>query len=548
MKPTRRFLRNRPWDPRWIGLLLLMLVGMGGLAAGTAAAQVDARAEIRGRLERLETAGRLSLGGERVGKTAALLEAYRARDWAPIWSELAAGELRHAVADASNDGLDPADYHLGAIDRLGHETGSRQAAADLDILRSDAFLRLAHDLGQGKVDPETGKIAQAIGGTIGGVPAGDVLGGIAAGGGVAATIARLRPSHFVYTGLRAALAEHRRILAAGGWREIPSGPPLELGDVDERIPGLRERLVLSGDLPPAFGTSGNAFDLPLHRAVRSFQRRNGLNEDGVVGPATREAMNVPVSTRIDQVRLNLERARWYARDLPPTFLTVNAAGARVYLVHGDQIAWDGRAIVGQTTTRTPIFRDQLEYIELNPTWTVPPGIVGEVLQAIRRDAGYLERMDFQILDAAGRPIRISRAELLSYSSRNFPYTFRQRPGPLNPLGRLKFVFPNALNVYLHDTPARELFDYEVRAFSHGCIRVQDPVGLAEMVLADPAWSRAAIESAIETGETRRVTLARPLPVLILYWTASADPDGRVYFYPDLYGRDADLLRALDRPR
>ncbi|MHB1168278.1 MAG: L,D-transpeptidase family protein, partial [Longimicrobiales bacterium] len=293
-------------------------------------------------------------------------------------------------------------------------------------------------------------------------------------------------------------------------------------------------------------SSGDRFDAALEAAVRSFQHRHGLNEDGIVGPATVAELNVPVERRIEQVRANLERARWITHDLPDTFLAVNIAGAKAYLVRGGAVVFESRAVVGAVNTATPVFRASLQYLDLNPTWTVPPGIVGEVLAAVRRDPRYLKRNDFVVLDRNGRSVDALRVDFAGYTARTFPYVFRQKPGPANPLGRIKFMFPNRYNVYLHDTPARELFGREQRTFSHGCIRVEDPLRLAELVLDDVAWSRAAIEAAMADGRTRTIRLEKALPVLLLYWTASTDLHGELHYYRDVYERDAPLLRELNR--
>ncbi|HWV57996.1 MAG TPA: L,D-transpeptidase family protein, partial [Longimicrobiales bacterium] len=335
--------------------------------------------------------------------------------------------------------------------------------------------------------------------------------------------------------------------AVGGWPVVPAGPTLRLGDEDERVPVLRERLVMGGDLDPEDVVTGNRFDEALDAAVRRFQHRHALNEDGAVGRATLAELNVPVEARIDQVRINLERARWFTHDLPQSFVAANIAGAKVYMVRDGDVIFETRAVVGTTYRSTPIFTDQMRYLELNPTWTVPPGIVGDILNNIRRDPNYLRTMNMRVLDRSGRPVDPATIDFSQYTARTFPYVFRQEPGPLNALGRIKFMFPNQYNVYLHDTPSRELFAREDRNFSSGCIRVEDPIRLAELILDEPVrWSREAIEAAIATGQTRTIPLATPFPVLILYWTASADLHGEVHYYRDAYQRDASLLAALNR--
>jgi murein L,D-transpeptidase YcbB/YkuD len=247
--------------------------------------------------------------------------------------------------------------------------------------------------------------------------------------------------------------------------------------------------------------------------------------------------------------VNLERARWVIPDLPQTFVVVNIAGAKVYLVRDRAVAFETRAVVGASYTRTPVFRATMHHLELNPTWTVPPSIVRELLEEARGDLAYFTRRGFRFLDRGGSEADLASIDLASTSASSFPWTLRQDPGPLNPLGRIKFVFPNAYNVYLHDTPRRDLFGREERLFSHGCIRVENPLELAALILNDPERSsRAALEARLETErETVKIPLARPLPVLVLYWTASADAVGKLHFYPDVYRRDGELLAALAAP-
>ncbi len=289
-------------------------------------------------------------------------------------------------------------------------------------------------------------------------------------------------------------------------------------------------------------------DSAFIEGVRQFQRRHALNDDGIVGPATLAELNVTPERRIEQLRINLERARWYTPDLPGTFVAVNIAGAMAYMFRDSAEVWRSRAIVGRETTSTPVFRGMMTHMDLNPTWTVPPGIVGEVLASIRNDPGYMDRTGMRVINSAGRAMSITRSEILGYTATSFPYYFRQDAGPNNPLGLIKFLFPNRYNVYLHDTPARSLFDEEERLFSHGCVRLEDPFGLAEAILNDPdRWSREDVIAAIAADPaTRTIRLETPLTVLVLYWTAATEEDGELHFHRDVYGRDASVLRGLER--
>jgi murein L,D-transpeptidase YcbB/YkuD len=526
-------------------LPLAALTGLLLAAAPCQGQDVVAR-EIRARVERLEASGILEIGADLITASSPLRAAYEGNGFAPLWSDVALrGELARLVGDLEADGLDPRDYHPAGVTAPSAESASPGRAAELDLLRTDALLRVVRDLAVGHTRPELASIAAGLRAT---EPAleGATLRAMIAPGKLSAGIATYRPSHFVYRGLMDGLARLRHIAAEGGWESVADGPPMMRDSADARVPALRRRLLREDYVVGQSGT-GSTFDAGLDQAVRYFQHRHGLNEDGIVGTSTLAALNVPVEERIEQLRVNLERSRWISHALPAEFLAVNTAGAKVYLVRGDSIAFEARSIVGKDYTRTPMFAAELRTIELNPTWTVPPGIVQEILDAIRRDSRYLYDARIRVLDRGGREMDRSRIDFSRYSARSFPYVFEGEPGQTNPLGRIKFLFPNEYSVYLHDTPSRELFARETRTFSHGCIRVADPLRLAELLLEAPdRWSREQLEAAVAQGGTRRVRVPHPMPVLVFYWTASADPDGVVHFYDDPYERDAELRRELDR--
>lgn len=504
---------------------------------------------VKRRVERLRANGVLRVGDEVIPLLPLTLAAYEERGFLPLWTNpQATRSLLVAMADVWEDGLDPRDYHFSAlIDAPTRGLGTTRAA-ELDLLRTDAFVRMGLHLRFGTTDPRGSASETSAPWRFGGPDAVAELAAVVAAGRVREALADLRPQHRAYRGLREALGDLRRIRAAGGWGTIPPGPTLERGTIDERTPLLRRRLALTGEGDAHVDGHGPDLrvDSALEAAIRSFQHRHGLNEDGRVGPTTLAAMNVPVEHRIAQVRVNLERIRWITRELPDTFVAVNVAGAKVHFLRDGQVELETRAVVGSPTNETPSFTAPMLWVDLNPTWTVPPGIVGEVLKQVVDDPRYLEKQGMEVLDGAGRAVAPSEIDFPRYSAADFPYVFRQDPGPLNPLGRIKLMFPNEYSIYLHDTPARGHFAQQERLFSHGCIRVDDPLGLAELVLGDsPVWSRKTLGAAIATGETRTIRLRHPVPVLVLYWTASVDAEGALHFYPDVYGRDDAILARLD---
>lgn len=530
--------------------LLPLAAALGALLVGVPiVAQDDVSSvvgEIKWRVERLRTVGSFRIGDAVVPSRESTLEAYELRGFLPLWTEPgAADDLIEAIASAQEDGLEPEHYNLSAL-WASRSAWSAAGLAQRDLLATDAFVRLSHDLRFGKVEAQGPASGPEAPWAFAGPDGVTRLEEVARTGRAREALAELRPRHFVYRGLTAALADLRRIESAGGWAPVPAGPVLARDSVGVRVLLLKQRLRIAGDLRDESAPSSPRFDAELEEAVRSFQHRHGLNEDGVVGNGTLAALNVLVERRIEQVRVSLERARWVAHEVPDTFVAVNVAGARVYLLHGDSVAFESRAIVGTSFAQTPSFTAPMLYIDLNPTWTVPPGIVGEVLAEVRRDPAYLTRQGMRVLDAAGREVDPRALDFSRYTAGSFPYVFRQDPGPANALGRIKLMLPNEHSVYLHDTPTRGLFAEEERLFSHGCVRVEDPVGLAEVVLGDPVrWSRASLEAAIDSGGTRTIRLPRPVPVYVLYWTAAVDLDGKIHFHRDVYGRDAAVLTALD---
>jgi len=283
-------------------------------------------------------------------------------------------------------------------------------------------------------------------------------------------------------------------------------------------------------------------------AVKRFQKRNGMVADGVPGPATFRAMNLPVERRIEQIRINMERCRWFMNDLEPTYIMVNIAEFSLRYVEHGRNRWGTRVIVGQPYRETPVFKADMQYIVFNPRWVVPPTILSkDVLPAIRKNSAYLSRKKLNILDRNGAVVSPASVNWSQYTGANFPYRLQQTAGDHGALGRIKFMLPNRHTVYLHDTPTKDLFEKSSRTFSSGCIRVENPQELARLVLQDSLkWSRERIQAAINSGKTATVYLPKRIPVFILYLTAFAEGD-EIVFLDDVYNRDSAVLKALDKP-
>ena len=356
----------------------------------------------------------------------------------------------------------------------------------------------------------------------------------------------MRPDYGSYGALLSALASYRGLDQRGGWRPIAAGPTLRKGDVGDRVAEVRRRLAAENFLASAAGA--DTFDVTIAGAIAEFQRRHGLAIDSAVGPATRTALNIPASRRVTEIEANLERLRWLPPDPGQRFIVVNVPAFMLSAFEGRERTITMRVVVGSelTNRRTPIFADTMEYVEFGPYWNVPRSIaVNEILPQARRDRGYLARNNYEILRGWGDnapavdPRTLSDAELSSTR-----YRVRQKPGPNNALGRVKFMFPNDYAVYLHDTPARARFEDTDRAASHGCVRVADPQALAEYVLHDRAdWPPARIAATLNAGRRMRVELKHGPPVYLVYLTAFGR-DGQVLFRDDIYDRDEQLVKAL----
>lgn len=314
---------------------------------------------------------------------------------------------------------------------------------------------------------------------------------------------------------------------------------------DKRIPLLGKRLSITGDLEGTV-TDSNYFDEDLKAAVIRFQHKHRLEADGVVGKKTYAAINIPLKKKIDQIRVNLERARWVLHKFHSDFIEVDIAGFRVYSFKDATANWSSKVQVGKPFRKTPVFKSKIKYIVFNPTWTVPPTILKrDILPKIKKNPGYLSKMKISVIDRKGRTVDPYSVNWSKYSS-NIPYTLRQEPGPHNALGRIKFIFPNKYFIYLHDTPSRSLFGRKDRAFSSGCIRVDKDLELAEILLEDPdKWNQESIQKVLDTNKTRSVNLPKPRSVMLLYRTIRFDDKDNIIFIGDVYDRDRAVLEGLN---
>ncbi len=500
----------------------------------------------------LEVEQRLAGGQPVAGQTlyaANLMQRmYQGDGQQPLWSDAAIAELLTAIDGLAADGLTPADYRfpqLAPLLQARAEGGLSPAqAAELDLLLTEAFARAVYNLYFGKVDAErldpNINFARSLEDDD---PAPELRQAIERGE-IAASFDQARPSNVRHQWLKEALARYRQYQAQGAWAPVPEGKTLKPGERDPRVAALRARLAVTGELAAAEAADPELFDADLQTAVKAFQRRHGLEADAAVGPATLAALNVPVERRIEQIRVNLERQRWIMHEAYDEFLIVDIVGFQVYWVKDNEVIWQEQVQVGKEFTQTPVFKDKIRYLDFNPTWTIPPGILRRsILPQLKKNPDYLNKKGYHLLTLEGE--RVDPKSVDWNAVKGFPYMVRQPPGPDNALGQVKFMFPNPHYVFLHDTNHRELFDRTGRDFSSGCVRVRNPFDLAERLLAgQDGWDRARIDQVVASGQTTRVNLERPLRILIAYGTVTATVD-QVYFKPDVYERDAQVLAALD---
>jgi len=548
------------------GILLVLLPSAFWCDSGSSHSGYGPAQEVQSILEERVGAGaaggRIFCRRDRICGSDVLPLFYRGRTLSPAWIrddlDLSdAASLLRALRGVEDDGLNPENYHLSSLEALisevtrhkvkGGPAVSAESLADLEMLLTDAFLLCGSHLVHGQVNPESVQSEWFIKGRYEDLAA--VLEKGLKAKDVGAALDSLRSTHSVYRDLRVALKQIRAEVYTGARPDFHPGPKLKAGDKGPGIKALREWLRASGDLAKSEDTGSDLFDPAFEAALEEFQSRHGLEPDGVVGTETAAALAVTPEYRMRQVQANLERWRWVTSDLGERYILVNIADFSVHVIEGEDEIMSMPAVVGRPYRRTPDFSARMTHLEVNPFWNVPPRLAREdILPKIQEDPGYLAAQDIRVFRdwGPGAPeIDPTSIDWSALDPGSLGYKFQQRPGPMNALGQIKFVFPNKFDVYLHDTPAKSLFKKPVRDFSSGCIRVEKPLDLADYLLSgDPEWDRPKLEEALQSGGTRTIFLKRPINVHVLYWTAWMDGAGRLHFRKDIYGRDAALYAAL----
>jgi murein L,D-transpeptidase YcbB/YkuD len=494
--------------------------------------------------------------GDTLVLSPAVVAFYQARQYRQAWTDydeiLDRGWLLlEAMEGATADGLEPNLYRHDTAARLINQVEEDSIAerrepaqmAMVDMVLSEVFGRYAQHLTGGIMSPQVSGLEWRI--PKDSVPVQPLLERLAADADAALLVDSLRPDAPEYRLLMEQLERYGQIAASGGWPAVSEDFSAEAGGRAPEVALLRQRFGAEADaeearLAAAGADDPEAFDDALKEALQHFQMRHSIEPDGVVGPATLEQLNTSADERVQQIKLNLEQWRWLPGHLGERYILVNVAGFEMELVEHDSVLLAMNVVVGQEGWETAIFTDTLESIVFNPYWNVPPGIEREeILPAVRRDPGYLARENLEVVrgEAVVSPSEVDWSAVGPGS----PYRFRQRPGPQNALGRVKFLFPNEHDIYLHDTPAQARFAASQRAFSHGCIRLEKPIELARVLLDRVTESSAAdLEDLLAGDKEKWIRVTDPVPVYILYFTAWAGRDGTMRFHPDVYERDRRL--------
>lgn len=476
---------------------------------------------------------------------ARLSELYRREHYSLLWTSYKQVDALLAQLEALvDDGLEPATYHPGAV-RRAMQTATREPLHRecSDVLASHAYLSALGHLAQGRlpqdrIEPVWHSPDAAV------TPQAEArLMSIASDGlkHLEHAFNKARPSLEQYNNLRKAYARLRD-QPVPEWQPIPAGQTLRPGMADPRVPLLRHRLIADGYLlatAVAPGTRDDRYSDLLVDALKAFQRRNALQDDGVLGANTLIELNATPADRLNQLRVNLERFRWLSADIEPRSLLVDIAGGRVIYFRDGSPQWEARIQVGRDTRQTPSIKSTVTRITLNPTWTVPPTILREdKLPQIRKNLDYLAQHNMQVLDYQGQ---VLDAATVDWSDPG-RILLRQAAGPDNPLGRVAIRFANPYSIYLHDTPSQSLFARSQRTFSSGCVRVESVMQLVDLLLSEGERERVA--RLLDSGQTYEYRPAAPTPILLAYWTAEADSSGLPRYRPDVYHRDPELLAAL----
>ncbi len=476
---------------------------------------------------------------------------YQPRSYQPAWPSLEAiNEAITILMAADREGLISRDYHIDAILRLksqlfNGEPIEAEKFLALELLITDAVSTYAIHLTKGKLKPEWSMSAWNFTKPFGRKDSLAIIDKLTRSDTMLLTLEKFKPKSTSYSLLKEKLAFYRQLAAQGSWPKMaPDSLKIGKGKASPQVVLLRQRLRSEGFLASATDTT--LFDDTVEVALKGFQKQYGVRQTGLLDDNTFKALNVGLQDRINTIRVNLEKNRWMPDSVPADRIVINVPSFRLYYFRQHQKVWETDVTTGKPENQTPIFQTKIQYMDVNPTWTVPGGITqSEVIPAVQRNPNYLRRNRMTVYDRNGKVVDASTVNWTTYAGGK--YTFMQPPGRGNQLGKIKFVCANKYSIFLHDTPHKSLFKFMDRAFSHGCVRVWEPFKLAELIMSDTAkWNKTVFDTLVARGSTKRVPI-KPLDVQVLYQTAGIDPEGAFFFRKDFYGLDQPILLWLDQP-
>lgn len=477
----------------------------------------------------------------REGEVAAF---YRANAYQPIWTGSSQDDLARrkallaALAGASDHGLPVVDID-DLKNRMANVASVRELGA-LEVELSKLLVSYAQSINSGILKPS--KVDSGIVRKIDRKDGAGILSEFA-GGTPARYLKTLPPKNAEYARLMRERLRLEQQIQHGGWGEVVSAKSLKPGEVGNAVITLRNRLVRMGYLNRS---ASRSYDASIQKAVQQFQADHGLNDDGVAGAGTIKEINVSPEKRLASILVAMERERWTNFERGQRHVWVNLTDFTAKVVDGGSVTFQTRSVIGKNVSdqRSPEFSDVMEFLVINPTWNVPRSIATkEYLPMLKRNPNAVSHL--KLIDRRGRVVNRGAVDFSKFTARSFPFAIKQPPSSRNALGLVKFMFPNKHNIYLHDTPSKSLFAREVRAFSHGCIRLSDPFDFAYTLLAKQSSDpKATFHKALNTRRETRIDLEQPVPVHLVYRTAVAPAKGRVNYRRDIYGRDAKVWAAL----
>lgn len=533
-----------------------------GFASGESFFLTQTTDQIRAVLERAEPGNPIQVRDIKLVKIEEIQRFYAGRVFEEAWSENGvltelAYELRFEIKQSQFDGLQPKDYYVDLIDAFFESFEQNKKSkvpnpsnelAELDLLLTDAFFKLAGHLERGKVDPSRLKSPWDISRKPTRIESVALLQQALEQGEVRRPLEQLYPNFSIYKRGREVIRslQEKSKVDSLDWKAIKVDKSIKVNDSHAAIPALRERLIFWGYLKAAEFSDSKVYDSVLYESVKAFQARNGMEPDGAIGKNTAASLNASPRNLMDKAAVNLERLRW----LPDTIkevdvVLVNIANYQLDFIQKLDTVFSSKVIVGKSYHASPIFSSPMSYIVFSPYWNIPTSIArNEIIPSVRRNPNYLSQKRMEVITSSGKPVDPGS---INWSAKNFPYLIRQRPGADNSLGLVKFMFPNKYSVYIHDTPSKSLFAREDRALSHGCIRLQNPEKFAALLLRDqPQWTESKIKEAMNRDSELIVNLKTKIPVVLVYLTFWADSRGQAHFRQDIYDRDEEVLELLKR--